>query len=68
MSFCACTVKKRRSPAAARAREQLRAQRETLRTHLRLEQFPLTELQRAQSDVEDPDAFRSSSSNSFGIC
>lgn len=37
--------------------EQLRAQRETLRTHLRLEQFSLTELQRAQSDVEDPDAF-----------
>lgn len=37
--------------------EQLRAQRETLRTQLKLEQFTLTELERAQPEVDDPTSF-----------
>lgn len=38
--------------------EQLRVQREHLRTQLELEQFTLSELERAQSRVQDPDAFK----------
>lgn len=37
--------------------EQLRARRETLRVRLQLEQFTLTELERARSRVDDPEAF-----------
>lgn len=37
--------------------EQLRAQREALRVDLRLEQFTLSELERACTRVDDPDAF-----------